>query len=358
MSYVVDDSDHRILYSDGWEIANPPLAYHSTLHVAAKAGLTATFNFTGTWITVLGCGGDTDHTGWPSTAYDIDGMRYKVLTPDKTASPDTRFYNVTFFTSPELPAGDHTLVITNLNGTAPNTYWFDWLEFHSADFDAHPTTSSSKQSVSTSSTASQSSDAGTALVATSSNPTIPPSPTGLSASASQSSPTTSAGETSNSNGKSQNLGAIIGGSVGGALFLAALVVLSVYVYLKQRYSRRDEDALYGMQHDKPQEADLAHHDPYFSEPPLVPATVSAEAAGLLPYSAASTPPRSLSPAIDTLPSEPAAAGMFRFRSMRKGRAATPVTNASASGYSEPASPARTDAPPETVLSSPPAYTPE
>ncbi len=47
MSYVVDDSDPRILYSDGWEIANPPLAYHSTLHVAAKAGLTATFNFTG-----------------------------------------------------------------------------------------------------------------------------------------------------------------------------------------------------------------------------------------------------------------------------------------------------------------------
>lgn len=47
----------------------------------------------------------------------------------------------------------------------------------------------------------------------------------------------------------------------------------------------------------------------------------------------------------------AVAGMFRFRSMRREPISTP-THASASGYSEPASPARTDATPETVLGSP------
>ena len=64
--------------------------------------------------------------GVPSTTYTIDG----VLAGNYTApvvAPGYALLNRTFFTSPTLDPGAHSLVITNVNGTAPNMFWLDYL---------------------------------------------------------------------------------------------------------------------------------------------------------------------------------------------------------------------------------------
>ncbi|KAL7282794.1 hypothetical protein ACG7TL_004271 [Trametes sanguinea] len=128
----VDDSDPKVVYSGDWGISNTEYAWHETLHFASEEGSTASLKFTGTWISVVGGGGDTNQFGYPSTSYVIDGKNYKTLQTSADASHDTYFDNVTMFTSPTLDAGEHTLVITNLNGTKPNTFWLDyfWILIH------------------------------------------------------------------------------------------------------------------------------------------------------------------------------------------------------------------------------------
>lgn len=45
---VVDDLDPRIRYSTGWEVHTEGVELNGTKHGATRAGMTATFNFTGT----------------------------------------------------------------------------------------------------------------------------------------------------------------------------------------------------------------------------------------------------------------------------------------------------------------------
>lgn len=75
----------------------------------------------------MGCSGDTNRYGWPSESFVIDGVASGIETvPTGLAGfVTTVYFNVTFFTSPALDPGEHTIVLTNLNGTVPNTLCFD-----------------------------------------------------------------------------------------------------------------------------------------------------------------------------------------------------------------------------------------
>ncbi|KAL1944354.1 hypothetical protein VTO73DRAFT_3539 [Trametes versicolor] len=128
----VDDRDPRIQYSNGWTRGENGGAYDSTLSYALDQGLTATLTFTGTLVGVMGCSGDTSRYGWPSESYVIDGTSYGIRS-DLTASPDTVYFNVTFFTSLSLTPGVHTIVLTNMNGTVPNTLCLDRFWYISSD---------------------------------------------------------------------------------------------------------------------------------------------------------------------------------------------------------------------------------
>ncbi|KAI0832927.1 hypothetical protein BC628DRAFT_1415153 [Trametes gibbosa] len=144
--------------------------------------------------------------------------------------PKTQFFNVTFFTSPVLDPGEHTLVITNLNGTEPNRLWLDWFWFDAVDVTSNPSASASAVSASASAVSAPGSSTTSSGVFTSS-PTVSTATSG-----------SPSNDTSSGSGHSQNLGAIVGGSVGGAVALILLGVLCAYCFFKRRSARSQRGA--------------------------------------------------------------------------------------------------------------------
>ncbi|CDO77247.1 hypothetical protein BN946_scf184747.g60 [Trametes cinnabarina] len=129
----VDDTDPSIVYSGGDWITSARSGpssvsgvFDGTLHGAQTEGITATFKFTGSEVGVIGTSGWTDKYGWPAVDFSIDGVQQDTSTFPPGISATTLFTNVTFFDSPVSPEA-HILTITNLNGTAPNTFWFDYI---------------------------------------------------------------------------------------------------------------------------------------------------------------------------------------------------------------------------------------
>lgn len=80
---------------------------------------------------VMGCVENTAFGGYPSASFVIDGQNDGTSIAASPSITDF-FCNFTFFTSPNLPDGEHTLVVTNLNGTRPNVLWFDWIWYISS----------------------------------------------------------------------------------------------------------------------------------------------------------------------------------------------------------------------------------
>ncbi|KAH9897804.1 hypothetical protein C8Q73DRAFT_788037 [Cubamyces lactineus] len=241
----VDDNDWRIQFSDNWGQSNASAAYNGTLHYTSTRGATVTFSFNGTFVAVVGGQGDTSVYGWPSTSYVIDDSAaqntYNLATGHHALS-DTGFdYNVTFFSSLDLEPGEHTLVITNLNGTWPNTYWFDYIQY----------TPSSSTATSTSSMSTTSS---TLSGAHTQSPPMSSGTSGSGSSANTGSPVASSSQ------HSTNVGAIIGGAIGGAVLVAVIGIIAVYLYLKRRVRVEQGGDVFGKMHyDAPV-------NPYFSPP--------------------------------------------------------------------------------------------
>ncbi|KAI0638693.1 hypothetical protein C8Q77DRAFT_448854 [Trametes polyzona] len=131
MAHVVyvDDTDPRIQYSDGWLTSTAKDAFHGTMHGSAEHGLTLTFNFTGTRVGVVGGTGDVNKFGVSSQTYELDGEPSRIVLGDKSASPDTFFYNFTYYESPDLASGEHTLVLTTItvNIVPPHIFWLDYI---------------------------------------------------------------------------------------------------------------------------------------------------------------------------------------------------------------------------------------
>lgn len=179
-----------------------------------------------------------DVYGWPVMGFSIDGVQQYMNTfpPGISAA---LFTNATFFNTPVTP-GEHLLTITNLNGTAPNTFWLDYVFYMPlTDAESPPTSSTTKlaigfslteitshttswpRSVSTSHGPTVTSGDGSAVPGGSALPQLSPSGAGLT------DPHPSA---------ANHTGAIIGGAVGG---IVLLVLVATFVVL--RCFRRHEE---------------------------------------------------------------------------------------------------------------------
>ncbi|GBE80053.1 hypothetical protein BKA93DRAFT_202935 [Sparassis latifolia] len=126
MSIKVDDADPSITYSTGWTFNISSAQYDDTYHGATKAGMTATFTFTGISVAAYGSLGSWDVFGRPVTSYTIDG-NYISAYQAPIVDPPYYTVNTLYFQSSELSQGTHTLVITNLNGTPPSEFWLDYV---------------------------------------------------------------------------------------------------------------------------------------------------------------------------------------------------------------------------------------
>ena len=147
----------------------------------------------GTFVSVVGSLGSVDVYGVPTTTYAIDGSVVDTYTAHVLA-PGLFRLNQTFFDSPTLEPGNHTLVITNVNGTSPNVVWLDYILFA----ESAPSSTSSTASSSTAST-------------------NPPS-----------------GSLSGEGSHSSNVRAIVGGVLGGVAGLAFLIGVSVWRLARRR----------------------------------------------------------------------------------------------------------------------------
>ncbi|EIW61148.1 uncharacterized protein TRAVEDRAFT_56558 [Trametes versicolor FP-101664 SS1] len=268
MSFInVDDGDLRIQYSGNWQTMVFDAAYNSTLHYTTEEGATATLVFTGTQAGLIGCGGLTDKWGWPSESYVVDGKTLEIQR-DLTADPTTMFFNVQLFDSLALDPGEHTLVVTNLNGTSPNTFFLDNFWFVPLDNGSNGGASASPSASASASASVQSSDSSlttphhtpTSVPATSASASAQSSNSGTISSTSSTSSSSSgatlsltstsspAASTSASaaivgstSSRPQNLAAIVGGAVGGAVAALLLVALALYYLISRRLSRASRE---------------------------------------------------------------------------------------------------------------------
>ncbi|OBZ70329.1 hypothetical protein A0H81_09597 [Grifola frondosa] len=219
---LVDDGDlTSIQYSEGWIFDQQASEVGHTKHGAAIAGLNATFKFTGTAVDVYGSLGSIDVYGQPVTTYAIDGIVLGTYVAPIIA-PGFAYLNQSFFVSPILPAGDHELVITNINGTQPTTYWLDFLVYTPSVSLSNSTSVSSTpiSGPSTSSTTNQPSSTSRADSTTSAS------------TSSITSPITSA------KSSRKNTGAIVGGVVGGVCLIALLLFLLYMLRVRRRKRHR------------------------------------------------------------------------------------------------------------------------
>ena len=144
-----------------------------------------------------------DVYGVPTTTYAIDGSVVDTYTTPVLA-PGLFRLNQTFFNSPTLEPGNHTLVITNVNGTSQNMVWLDYILFA----ESAPSSTGS---------------------------TIPSSSTSTNMQPSSSSPVQGPHKS--------NTGAIVGGAVGGVTGLALLAGLLLWWLVQRRRARSAPTAL-------------------------------------------------------------------------------------------------------------------
>ncbi|KAI0340846.1 hypothetical protein BDW22DRAFT_1359683 [Trametopsis cervina] len=211
-AFILDDIDPRISYSAGWQHINPSHGeYQSTRSSANIAGLNASFSFIGTGVEVYGSVASIDFFGRPVSTYAVDGFGPNTTFQAPIIQPGYVSYNVLFYRSPPLPAGQsHTLRIVNMNGTSPSNYVLDYIVY-------------------TPSTNSGMPNAG--LI--SASPSTQLSPT-LSSTPISTDPTQTASEGDASHHHTP-AAAIAGGVVGGIMLLAIIVLAAVFY---RRWIRR------------------------------------------------------------------------------------------------------------------------
>ncbi|TBU23567.1 hypothetical protein BD311DRAFT_781595 [Dichomitus squalens] len=214
----VDDADPRIQYSSGWQAFVNGSEFDGTKHGAAEAGLTATLNFTGSQVVVVGSLGSVDVHGVPTTLYTIDSAEAGLYTAP-IIQPGGFALNVTFFQSKVLPPGDHTLTITNVNGTKPNVFWLDYIEYL-------PSTAASASFVGAGSTS---------FVATSlSHSTVSPATTAIDTTSTTETSTVSSSTVPASRRSRSDVGPIAGGVVSSVVLVLSVILLVCYLRRRQR----------------------------------------------------------------------------------------------------------------------------
>ncbi|TFK36099.1 hypothetical protein BDQ12DRAFT_737185 [Crucibulum laeve] len=122
----VDDRNSDICYAGGiWSNQGGPNESEGTTKLTRDAGTTATFTFVGTSVAVYGTLPDNKlYGGAIVSTYSLDGG------PEKTFSGQTTSvnqYRQQFFRSGTISAGEHKLVIKNVN--KDSWYFLDYIEY-------------------------------------------------------------------------------------------------------------------------------------------------------------------------------------------------------------------------------------
>ncbi|KAM5545326.1 hypothetical protein V8D89_000939 [Ganoderma adspersum] len=123
-SHLVDDQDHNpnIDWDGPWRQTSHPSAMDETLTLGNQTGETITFTFTGTSVKVYGA--FTPVGLWVmSSVYAVDDGIPTVFTPSPEVLQEA--FRQEFYDSGALPAGDHTLQITNMGVQL----WLDYFQF-------------------------------------------------------------------------------------------------------------------------------------------------------------------------------------------------------------------------------------
>ncbi|KAF4588584.1 hypothetical protein EYR40_010137 [Pleurotus pulmonarius] len=109
-SVIVDNADTQITYSPGWKEDGSPNEYKRTTTNAVMEGASFSLNFTGTSITVYGTL-NTDSS--PNSTYVLDGGEPFPFASNQASS--VRYQQI-FYASPAVPYKEHTLVGTCVSG--------------------------------------------------------------------------------------------------------------------------------------------------------------------------------------------------------------------------------------------------
>ncbi|TBU40770.1 hypothetical protein BD309DRAFT_966666 [Dichomitus squalens] len=187
---------------------NDPNVRQGEVRMGASTGLSATFTFTGSQVSVFGrVQPALNGSQQPLSLYSVGSQHLQAfVAPDVTTAQD----NVAFFNSSVMPYNQYTLIINVSRASASAPYFLDYIQYNTSNPDAGPTSAPSSTST-TSSTSSTGS--GTPL-------------SGSSGSSSLSAP----------------VGAIVGGVVGGIAVIAAAVFAFVWYRLRERSTRKHAGA--------------------------------------------------------------------------------------------------------------------
>ncbi|KAL0952592.1 hypothetical protein HGRIS_006847 [Hohenbuehelia grisea] len=255
---IVDDRDPAIVYSPDWFLGGGPDEFDGTTHGTNSNGASFQFQFNGTSVSVIGTLSPLGYRDSvpPVSTYRVDDANPTTFSP--TTDADVH-HQVTFFTSPSLQDGVHTLFMTCI---VENTFlWFDYLLVQpvasSDPASAGPTPSpdsitktvvrissaqqsatspeSSRLSPSQMSTSLQTPGSGSSVYSRASSSQMPStsSTTHISTST-QLSTLSSGGIPTPTSTPSFPTGAVVGGVVGGITVIALLVLFILLRWRRQR----------------------------------------------------------------------------------------------------------------------------
>ncbi|KIP10108.1 hypothetical protein PHLGIDRAFT_34058 [Phlebiopsis gigantea 11061_1 CR5-6] len=195
----VDDQSPRITYDGPWfnelQVEN---AWNNTLSLANSSGSSATFKFNGNRVGVLGFVFFEDEANAPISQYQVDDSSPSTFQPTKQQNGS----EVTFFLSPLLADGDHTLILELASNGAP--FFIDAIAYNMS---SQPSTTSGA-----------------------SQPTIV-----TTVIETPSSTASSSGHTSS--GSSDLVGPIVGGVVGGITLITCAWLAFYFLYWKRTRRR-------------------------------------------------------------------------------------------------------------------------
>ncbi|TFK26400.1 hypothetical protein FA15DRAFT_702857 [Coprinopsis marcescibilis] len=122
---IIDDVDSRIRYSAGWSRAGSDREFNHTTTTTTSVGATAELAFLGTHIAVYGTISISGQTLPSVSEYSIDGGPPVQFIGTTTVAPGLAAYNQIYFESPLLSDGTHTITITNIG--EENPLWLDYF---------------------------------------------------------------------------------------------------------------------------------------------------------------------------------------------------------------------------------------
>ncbi|KAI0682631.1 hypothetical protein C8Q76DRAFT_322507 [Earliella scabrosa] len=133
MSIRLDDSDPRVHYYPDYmwtadDHVEGLVVEQGTRHGARFPGMQVGLDFQGTILDVVGV--LDSRSGQPTILCVLDGILrsyYTAPLPDSTANGTRPEGSTTFFSFNELAPGSHTALLTNINGTSPNIFWLDFF---------------------------------------------------------------------------------------------------------------------------------------------------------------------------------------------------------------------------------------